>query len=123
MREKGSEDVLDSKYEPSYSKMGLDASLYALSLYSIDTHFDVSTIDSFLKHCGKRRNCSLQAISPSPTMFSTLYSIRYFYPHLSIFLTLYLYLLQNWKSPKLAYEVKCYIKKFLTLHDRSIKYI
>ena len=22
------------------------------------------------KHCGKRRNCSLQAISPFPTMFS-----------------------------------------------------
>ena len=22
-------------------------------------------------HCGKRRNCSLQAISPFPTMFST----------------------------------------------------
>ena len=23
-----------------------------------------------LKHCGKRRNCSLQAISPFPTVFS-----------------------------------------------------
>ena len=29
-----------------------------LSLYSIDTHFNTSTTDSFLKHCGKRRNCS-----------------------------------------------------------------
>ena len=27
-------------------------------------------------------------------------------PHLSIFLTSYFYLLLNWKSPKLAYEVK-----------------
>ena len=29
-----------------------------LKLYSIDTHFDTSTTDSFCKHCGKRRNCS-----------------------------------------------------------------
>ena len=28
------------------------------TLYSIDTHFDASTTDSFWKHCGKRRNCS-----------------------------------------------------------------
>ena len=25
-----------------------------LTLYSIDTHFDASTTDSFLKHCGKK---------------------------------------------------------------------
>ena len=31
---------------------------YLLTLYSIDTHFDALTIDSFWKHCGKRRNCS-----------------------------------------------------------------
>ena len=29
-----------------------------LTLYSIETHFDASTTKSFLKHCGKRRNCS-----------------------------------------------------------------
>ena len=29
-----------------------------LTLYSIDTHFDTSTTDSFLKNCGKRRYCS-----------------------------------------------------------------
>ena len=29
-----------------------------LTLHSIDTHFDVSTTDSFRKHCGKRRNFS-----------------------------------------------------------------
>ena len=34
--------------------------------------------------------------------------IRKVYPHLSIFLTSYLYLMLNWKSPKLAYEVKGY---------------
>ena len=42
-----------------------------LTLYSIDTHFDTSTADSFWKHCGKRRNCSLWAISSFPTMFSS----------------------------------------------------
>ena len=33
--------------------------------------FDASATDSFWKHCGKRRNCSSQAISHFPTMFST----------------------------------------------------
>ena len=37
---------------------------------------------------------------------NVFYSIRNLYPHLSIFMTLFLYLLLNWKSPKLAYEVK-----------------
>ena len=39
---------------------------------------------------------------------NVFYSIRKLYPHSSIFLTSYLYLLLNWKSPKLAYEVKGY---------------
>ena len=45
---------------------------------------------------------------PSNFFFShnVFYSIRKFYPHLSIFFTSYLYLLLNWKSPKLASEVK-----------------
>ena len=42
-----------------------------LTLYSIDTHFNPSTTDSFWKHCGKRRNCSQQAIFSFPTLFST----------------------------------------------------
>ena len=29
-----------------------------LTLYSIDTHFNASTTDSFRKYCGKMRNCS-----------------------------------------------------------------
>ena len=37
---------------------------------------------------------------------NVLYSIRKLYPHLSIFLTPHLYLLLNWKSPKLACEVR-----------------
>ena len=43
----------------------------SLTLYSISTHFDASTTDSFWKHWGKRRNCSWRAISPFPTMLST----------------------------------------------------
>ena len=39
-------------YEIADSK-GLD-----LTLYSINTHFDASTTDSFWKYRGKRRNCS-----------------------------------------------------------------
>ena len=37
---------------------------------------------------------------------NVFYSIRKLYPQLSIFLTSYLYLLLNWKSSKLACEVK-----------------
>ena len=36
-------------------------------------HFDALTIYSSGKHCEKRRNFLLQAISPFLTMFSTLY--------------------------------------------------
>ena len=50
---------------------GFYRSIIGLTLYSIYTHSDASTPDSFRKHCGKRRNCSLQAISPFPLMFST----------------------------------------------------
>ena len=41
-------------------------------------HFDALKIQSCRKHCEKRRNCLLQAISPFLTMFSTLFS-TYFY--------------------------------------------
>ena len=37
---------------------------------------------------------------------NVFYSIRKLYPHLSIFMTSYLYLLLNWKSPKFQHEVK-----------------
>ena len=37
------------------------------------THFDSLKIYSFGKHCEKRRNCLLQAISHFLTMFCTLY--------------------------------------------------
>ena len=45
--------------------------LFKLTLYSIDTHFNTSTTNSFWKHCGKRRNCLYHAVSPFPTVFST----------------------------------------------------
>ena len=35
------------------------------------TPFDAPGKQAFGKHCGKRRNCSLRAISPFPTVFST----------------------------------------------------
>ena len=35
------------------------------------THFDASGKQAFWKHCGKRRNCLLRAISPFPTVFSS----------------------------------------------------
>ena len=38
-----------------------------------NVHFDALNIYSCGKHCEKRRNCLLQAISPFLTMFSTLY--------------------------------------------------
>ena len=37
---------------------------------------------------------------------NVFYSNRKLYPCLSIFITSYLYLLLNWRSPKLACEVK-----------------
>ena len=35
------------------------------------TPFGVPGKQAYLKHCGKRRNCSLGAISPFPVVFST----------------------------------------------------
>ena len=35
------------------------------------TPFDAPGKQAFRKHCGKRRNCSLRAIFPFPTVFST----------------------------------------------------
>ena len=43
---------------------------WTLSLPS--SSFYVSSVQVFWKHCGKRRNCSQLAISPFPTVFSTL---------------------------------------------------
>ena len=37
------------------------------------THFDALKMYSCAKHCEKRKNCLVQAISPFFTMFSTLY--------------------------------------------------
>ena len=44
-----------------------------LTHYHTKPHFDALKIHSCGKHCEKRRNCLLQAISPFRTMFSTLY--------------------------------------------------
>ena len=45
--------------------------LVKLTLSQTIPGFYVSVVQAFWKHCGKRRNCSLQAISPFPTVFST----------------------------------------------------
>ena len=37
-----------------------------------DFVFSTCVQDKSRRHCGKRRNCSLRAISPFPTAFSTL---------------------------------------------------
>ena len=42
-----------------------------LTLSQTSPGFHVSVVQVFWKHCGKRRNCSLRAISPFPTVFST----------------------------------------------------
>ena len=43
-----------------------------LTLSQTSPGFYVSALQVFGKRCGKRRNCSLRAISPFPTAFSTL---------------------------------------------------
>ena len=42
-----------------------------LTLSQTSPSFNLSAVQVFRKHCGKRRNCSLRAISPFPTVFST----------------------------------------------------
>ena len=44
-----------------------------LTLSKTNPGFYVSVVQVFGKHCGKRRNCSWRAISPFPTVFSTLF--------------------------------------------------
>ena len=44
-----------------------------LTLSQTSPGFYMSALKVFRKHCGKRRNCSLQSISPFPTMFYTLF--------------------------------------------------
>ena len=43
-----------------------------LTLSQISPAVYVSALQIFWKHCGKRTNCLLQAISPFPTVFSTI---------------------------------------------------
>ena len=85
-----------------------------LTLYSIDTHFDAWTTDSFWKLCRKRRNCSKQAISSFPTTFSTesdncIPIFLYFWHH--IFYCCWTERVQNWHR---RYRVKAYHTKWAT---------
>ena len=42
-----------------------------LTLFQTNPGFHVYAVQVFLKHCGKRKNCSLRAISAFPPVFST----------------------------------------------------
>ena len=89
-----------------------------LTLYSIDTHFDTSTRQLLKTSWEKKKLLVMSNFFFSHTVF---YSIRKLYPHLSIFLTSYLYLLLNRKSPKLAYQVKDYFdQKRLNLYQHLL---
>ena len=46
---------------------------FFLTLSQTSPGFYVSAVQVFWKHCGKRRNCSWWAISPFPTVFSTVW--------------------------------------------------
>ena len=74
---------------------------HLLTLYSIDTHFDASiAFENIVEKEEIARNEQF-------LLFSKCFLINQIYvPHLSIFFRSYSYLLLNWKSPKLAYEVK-----------------
>ena len=50
----------------------LQIRIVRLTLSQTIPGFYVSAVQVFRKHCGKRRNCSLRAISPFSTVFSTL---------------------------------------------------
>ena len=74
-----------------------------LTLYSmIDTHFDASTT-AFENIVGKGEIACNEQFLLYPQCFLLNQIIV---PHLSICLTSYLYLVLNWKSLKLAYQVK-----------------
>ena len=47
------------------------AGMFSLTHSHTMTPFDAPEKQAFWKHCGKRRNCSIRAISPFPTVFST----------------------------------------------------
>ena len=66
---------------------------------SFNPFLNKPAVQFFWKHCGKRRNCSLQAISPFPSVFSTL--LENFQPFSST-LKLSSALSLVWKSLKLV---------------------
>ena len=62
-----------SKWKKFVSEQFLILSKYIflyLTLSQTSPGFYISAVQVFRKHCGKRRNCSEQAISPIPTVFS-----------------------------------------------------
>ena len=92
--------------------------------FVVRSRVNASTTDSFFKTSWKEKKLPVT----SNFFFShhVFYSIRKLYPHLSIFLTLYLYLLLNWKRLKLPCEIKCfflvsqYLQSIISNRDKCI---
>ena len=68
-----------------------------LTNYHTTPHFDALKIYSCGKHCEKRRNCLLQAISSFLTMFSTVYTLIF---HFKCTLKCRLQFISIWSSLK-----------------------
>ena len=66
------DQILKTKISLTLKLVWVFTNLSCLTHSHIMTLFDAYGKEAFRKHCGKRRNCSLRAISPFPTMFSTL---------------------------------------------------
>ena len=75
--------------------------ILSLTLYSLNTCFDASTINILKILLEKEK---LLVTSNFPFTQNVFHSVRYLYPNLSIFLT-YLYLLLKWTSLKQACQV------------------
>ena len=87
----------------------------------MNTHFDTSTTQ-LLKALWERKKLLVTSnFFLSHNIFSPIVIV----PHFSIFLTSYFYLLLNWKSPKLTYElrVKTSYSIFVDIHFRQLKTI
>ena len=92
---------MQSDHRPSVPSESLPSS-NSLTLYSIDTnltHQQQTAVENIVAKEEIARNEQF-------LLFPQCFLLNELYPHLSVFLTSYLYLLLNWKSPKLAYWVK-----------------
>ena len=79
------ESLPQSGIELTTTRSSITHRIYILTLSLTSPGFLRVSCKETLKHCGKRRNCSLPAISPFPTVFSTrLENILPFYSNLKL---------------------------------------